>query len=297
VLGKGGTGKSTVAVLLTRELARRGYRVCLLDADSTSTGLHRALGSADPPLPLIDYFGGMVFRGGPVSCPVMDPSPLAGMVLSIADLPQEYVARPMDGVILLMSGKLGANGTVGGCDGPLVTIARDLTASGPEGDSVTVVDFKGGMEDTVRGALSGTDLALAVIDPTLPSVAVAGKLVEAVRQIRAGTPPNLRHLEDPEGIEVALATSREMRITTVLAILNRVPDANIEVRLAGRVLEGSGLKPVGSLREDPTVGMAWLEGSRVVSHENQARIRRIVDRIEDVAQGWPPAVGPCPDVR
>ncbi len=43
ILGKGGAGKSTLVVLLACVLRRRGYPVCVLDADSTNIGLHRAL--------------------------------------------------------------------------------------------------------------------------------------------------------------------------------------------------------------------------------------------------------------
>jgi MinD-like ATPase involved in chromosome partitioning or flagellar assembly len=39
VFGKGGAGKSTVAVLLARALRARGYSVLVLDADSTNVGL------------------------------------------------------------------------------------------------------------------------------------------------------------------------------------------------------------------------------------------------------------------
>ncbi len=40
VLGKGGSGKSTVAVLMARALRGCGYQVCILDADSTNAGIH-----------------------------------------------------------------------------------------------------------------------------------------------------------------------------------------------------------------------------------------------------------------
>ena len=49
VFGKGGSGKSTVTVLLARALVARGYDVCVLDADSTNVGLHRALGLNESP--------------------------------------------------------------------------------------------------------------------------------------------------------------------------------------------------------------------------------------------------------
>ena len=70
VFGKGGCGKSTAVVLLARALKDRGYEICVLDADSTNIGLDQALGLDKFPESLIDYFGGMVFSGGAVTCPV-----------------------------------------------------------------------------------------------------------------------------------------------------------------------------------------------------------------------------------
>jgi CO dehydrogenase maturation factor len=281
ILGKGGAGKSTVTVLLARELARRGYKVCLLDADSTNVGLHRALGSEEAPAPLIEYFGGMVFSGGLVTCPVDDPTPLPAAQISLEDLPSPYLTTPMNGICLLSGGKLGDMGPGGGCDGPIAKIARDLVVSSLDGEMVMLVDLKAGMEDSARGVLTNLDLAIVVVDPTVASVRIAADLREMVRQIRDGVPPATRHLEDPALARLAIRLFREARVKDVLAILNRVPDTNTEVRLAGKVFEAAGLKPIGTLREDPTIGFAWLEGSRVLSHENQGRVRTIVDRIED----------------
>ncbi|MBE7504180.1 MAG: P-loop NTPase [Verrucomicrobiales bacterium] len=46
VFGRGGSGKSTCVVMLARALARAGYAVCVVDADSTNEGLAQALGAA-----------------------------------------------------------------------------------------------------------------------------------------------------------------------------------------------------------------------------------------------------------
>jgi CO dehydrogenase nickel-insertion accessory protein CooC1 len=124
--GKGGAGKSTVTVLLARELHARGYSVLVLDADSTNVGLAAALGIGREPDWLLDYFGGMVFSGGAVTCPVDDPTPLPGATLSLEGLPARYVGTSPEGIRLLLAGKLGPLGPGAGCDGPIAKIARDL---------------------------------------------------------------------------------------------------------------------------------------------------------------------------
>ena len=71
IFGKGGSGKSSVTVLLAKALKKSGYDVSVLDADSTNVGLAQALGIEKPPAPLLDYFG-----GGAVTYPMDDPMPL-----------------------------------------------------------------------------------------------------------------------------------------------------------------------------------------------------------------------------
>ncbi len=284
ILGKGGTGKSTLTVLLAREMARKGYRVCLLDADSTNLGLSRALGLEQEPSPLLEYFGGMVFSGGPVSCPVDDPSLLQGARLNVGSLPAPHLGQSKEGVTLLSAGKIGAMGPGAGCDGPVAKIARDLSLEGMGENVVTLLDLKAGLEDMARGVLATLDLALVVVDPTVAAIRVAADLRKMVADLMAGAPPATRHLEDPELEELALALFRKARVRGVGIVLNRVPDVNTEVRLAGKVMREAELKPLGALREDPTIGSAWLEGSSLSSHENQSRLNAVLEGLEALAR-------------
>lgn len=281
VLGKGGAGKSTVTVLLARELARRGYEVCLLDADSSNMGIHKALGSEEAPVPLMEYFGGMVFSGGSVSCPVDDPTPLSNPEISLEKIPSRFVVQAENGIHLLSGGKMGALGPGGGCDGPIAKIARDLVVSKPGANPVFLADLKAGMEDSARGVLARMDLAVVVVDPTIASIGIAGDLQTMVQQIREGALPATEHMDIPAHVQLANDLFRETKVRGVMAILNRVPDVNTEVRLTGKVMDQAGLKPIGALREDSTVGSAWLEGSPLSSNENQSRISGIVDRMEE----------------
>ena len=77
IFGKGGSGKSSVTVLLAKALKKSGYDVSVLDADSTNVGLAQALGIEQPPAPLLDYFGCWA-----VTYPMYDPMPLISVDLA-----------------------------------------------------------------------------------------------------------------------------------------------------------------------------------------------------------------------
>ena len=154
IFGKGGSGKSTTVVLLAKALVDYGYQVCILDADSTNVGLAQALEFDRSPVSLIHYFGGTVFSGGLVTCPVDDPTPLPGAEILLDEFPIKYHVQDHEGIILLTAGKIGDQGPGAGCDGPISKIARDLICTGAE-HSVTLVDFKAGFEDSARGVITG----------------------------------------------------------------------------------------------------------------------------------------------
>jgi CO dehydrogenase maturation factor len=285
IFGKGGTGKSTVSVLCAKELAARGYDVCLLDADSTNVGLHRGLGIQEPPKPLLEYFGGMVFEGGAVTCPVDDPTPLPDSELQIGQLPASYVQRSAENIVLLSGGKLGDLGPGAGCDGPISKIARDLEIRGPQEHSLTLVDLKAGIEDFARGVVTKLDWVVVVVDPSLAAVQVARSLANLVNQIRSGVAPATTHLEDTLLAETAKRMYQEARIKGVMAVVNRVPDLVTEMKLAREVSKEGVLQLIGALREDDSIRAAWLDGRPLESEKNRDRVTRIVHRIEAAAAG------------
>lgn len=284
VFGKGGSGKSTVTAFLSAALAEAGYSVLVLDADSTNHGLAAALGMDREPDPLLEYFGGMVFSGGLVTCPVDDPTPLPGARLELGQLPGRFVGRNPDGVRLLVAGKLGALGPGAGCDGPVAKIARDVRVEGLGPNTVTLVDFKAGFEDAARGSLTTVDQALVVVDPTTAAIQMARHLANMVDEIRRGVPPATRHLDRPELVELAERLFREARVRAVASVLNRVSSPATEAYLRGS-LEGSGAPVLSVFPEDPYIPEGWLRGQRLDSPHALNAARTLTVELERVAPG------------
>lgn len=282
VFGKGGAGKSTVVVLLARALRRRGHEVCVVDADSTNAGLAAALGIERSPDALMRRFGGTVFTGGPVTCPVDDPTRLDGARIDVAALPPRFLGQDGAGLYLLTLGKITEDGPGAGCDGPVAKIARDLEVVRGGRDVLTLLDFKAGFEDGARGVLTTLDWVLVVVDPTTAAVDLAHHVDGAVRAIRSGAAPATRHLQDPALADIARGYYRDARVRGVLCVLNKVPDAASEAFLR-QALAGRGLAPVGVLHDDRRVVAAWMRGEALPTGPLDEEAAAIVEGLEAAA--------------
>ena len=283
VFGKGGAGKSTLTVLLAQTLRKRGYSVCVLDADSTNLGLFQIFDIPRSPTPLIDYFGGMVFSGGAVTCPVDDPTPLAAAEIELETLSPEYYARSPEGIILFVAGKIGDQGPGAGCDGPIAKIARDFRIYIQDELPVTLIDFKAGFEDTARGVLTSLDSAIVVVDPTIASVELAANMKHMVEQIKADVLPATAHLENPELIAWANKIFTEAYIQDVWFVLNRIQGAEEEEYLRERLGE-KGIEPVGVIYQTPSISLSWLKGTPIRSDDALIEVQKVLDSLENAEQ-------------
>jgi CO dehydrogenase maturation factor len=288
IVGKGGAGKSTFTVLMAQELRTRGYDVCILDADSTNVGLHEALDIERPPNSMVDYFGGMVFSGGRVTCPVDDPAPLPDAELRLTDLDSDFYAINPQGIVLLTAGKIGDLGPGAGCDGPINKIARDLRIETDGSSSVTLVDFKAGFEDSARGAVTGLDWIVVIVDPTKAAIRMAIHMKKMVEQIKAGIPPATEHLENPELVASAKKIFRESKIEDVLVVLNKIKDEEMERYLREELLKAD-IEPIGALPEDPAITLNWLEGSQLEGLGVHGKMQDIIGKLEKFVREMSPA--------
>jgi CO dehydrogenase nickel-insertion accessory protein CooC1 len=268
-----------VTVLLARALRRAGYGVAVLDADSTNAGLPKALGLEDAPESLVEYFGGMVFSGGTVTCPVDDPTPLEKPDIFLQELPAGLVARSSDGIWFLVAGKMGRRGPGAGCDGPIAKIVRDVRIHDRGNEPVTLVDFKAGFEDTARGVIVGLDWALVVVDPTLAGVQMAVDLTDTIEELKNGVPPATEHLSRPALIELARNLYRKARIEGVMCLLNKVSDKQVEHVLREK-LSKKGVDPIGVMPTIPSIAASWLTGARLDSMTAELALLDVVRRIE-----------------
>jgi CO dehydrogenase maturation factor len=278
ILGKGGSGKSTVAVLLTKALRDQGYHVCLLDADSTNIGLSHALGFERSPETLLEYFGGMVFSGGSVTCPVDDPTPLLGADIYLDRIPTQFFVQK-DGITLLTAGKIGELGPGAGCDGPIAKIARDLEIHMDGEPVVTMVDFKAGFEDTARGSITSLDWAIVIVDPTLAAIEMANDMQKMVTRMKTFELPATMHLETPELVDMANSIFMQSRIKGVLTILNKIPSLDMENHLR-MALRERGLKPIGVIHEQSSFTISWLKGEPLALECVEQVIQQVIRRLE-----------------
>jgi CO dehydrogenase maturation factor len=279
IFGKGGCGKSTVSVLLAKALRNTGYDVCLLDADSTNVGLAKALGAQEDPAPLLDYYGGMVFSGGNVTCPVDDPTPLVGARILVDALPGAYQGRSPDGIHLFIAGKMGDKGPGAGCDGPIAKIARDFKPLYSDESPVVLVDHKAGFEDSARGNIISLDWIIVVVDPTSAAIQMAINMRDMVNELKAGALPATAHLDQPELVELVNRLYKEARVKGVLFILNRVRDAETEQYVKQKLTEHD-ITPIGVIHDDPSLSMAWLKGRPIETGATKSEMDKIVEALE-----------------
>jgi CO dehydrogenase maturation factor len=167
VSGKGGSGKTTTTAMVAAELARRGIRVTVIDADPNPT-LGAALGF--PPSPatsLLDMGDEIEERiGGAGGFIRLNPR--------VDDLVSR-VAVAHDGISLIVAGGITHGGA--GCACPQsVLLRRVLEHVVMELDEAVIVDLEAGLEHLGRRSAHEVDAMLVVVDPSRASIETARRI-------------------------------------------------------------------------------------------------------------------------
>jgi CO dehydrogenase maturation factor len=250
VCGKGGSGKSSVVILMANEMRARGYRVLVVDSDESNTGLARMLGFEKRPEPLLALVGGKkhVFQTFSEEAE-LSSSILAQEEIRIADFPLEYVAEA-DGLRLVCVGKILQS--LEGCACPMGVLSREfLGRLRLQENEVAIVDMEAGIEHFGRGVETSVDSVLIVVDPSYESL----ELAERIHALTA-----------------------EVGMANVWTILNRATSEEIALKLR-EALEIRGIAVIGSIGYDSDIFQAGLEGRALTGVRAVQDMANIVDAL------------------
>lgn len=173
VAGKGGSGKTTVSVLLAKVLSGDGARVLLVDLDS-DPNLASALGLPSP-APLVRRKDLVAERTGSTG----EPGGMFILNPRVADLVGSQAVRCTDRIALLSVGAIENAGE--GCYCPQTAFVRSLVQSlALEKEDTVILDLEAGLEAFGRSAVEGLDLLLIVVEPGMRSVETAKRILRMV---------------------------------------------------------------------------------------------------------------------
>lgn len=253
--GKGGSGKSTIAVLLARAFLSEGYHVLVVDSDESNSGLYRKLGFTHAPLPIMDIVGG---RQGikdkkkekyAIGGSNMDTGIIDQNVLKIADIPDENIVKN-NGLALVQIGKI--NQALEGCACPMGLLNREfLHKLSLSSDEVIIIDTEAGLEHFGRGIESGIDSILIIVDPSSESVEFAEK---------------------------AFKLSKSMNVANIWIVINRAGSDSVVQKMTGKLKE-KNIKVDLSVLNDTSIFDAELDGKPVISNKAQVAVNKLVHKL------------------
>ncbi|MDQ6713493.1 MAG: AAA family ATPase [Candidatus Dormibacteraeota bacterium] len=177
VIGKGGSGKTTISATLSRLLARRGLAVVAIDGDP-NPNLAIALGVSAQQADRLRPLPNDLLRH------VSDDEGAISLTLTRTknELETECGAEAPDGVTLLLGGQVEMAGrgclcskhaTVRGLMGELVLEKRD----------VIVLDMEASIEHLSRGTIAHAERLLIVVEPYYRALETAGRIARLAPQL------------------------------------------------------------------------------------------------------------------
>lgn len=242
ICGKGGSGKSTVSVLIAKNLKAMGYKVLLVDADESNFGLYGLLG-IPPSASLIENLGGK--KGAKNKMATLFSKEKAPALFTndqkwkISDIPDESVTDA-NGIKLLVIGKIHSFGE--GCACAMGFVSKTFLSNLAIGDDeMVIVDTEAGIEHFGRRVEEGCDMILGVADPSYESFMLVKKIEEMGK--KAGVPVSLILNKVDKAVEEAMSKHIDME-----KVIARIPRDNSVFMdsLEGRELK-TNLSEIGQI--------------------------------------------------
>ena len=178
-VGKGGSGKTTLAGTLARLLAKERCKVLAIDGDP-NPNLALTLGMASEEADMIKNIPSSVVEFREES----DGSRKLYMTLSHQDLIGKYAAAAPEGIELILMGKP-ADGSAGsGCMCASHRAVRGLIAEMSGYGEYTITDMEAGLEHLKRGTARNVDVMLVVAEPYFRSMEAAARTFVLARELK-----------------------------------------------------------------------------------------------------------------
>src|SRR6266568_3339512 len=215
IVGKGGSGKTTLAATLARLFARHGFSVLAIDGDP-NPNLGMALGVATPKLTALHSLPRSILEE---RTEASGETQIVGLAAPIETITAEHGVPAPDGVTLLMNVQLEHGG--GGClCGEHITV-RDMVGYLVESpEHITILDMEASVEHMGRGTPRYADVLLIVTEPYYRSLETMVVLPfdEAVLEAEQAGTPILD--ADPESAYVKTVEQLLERLPSVLSTVS-----------------------------------------------------------------------------
>lgn len=170
VVGKGGTGKTTLTAAIGKIYLERGSRVILIDADPDAN-LSRTLGIKEEVIPLVELKSLITERTG---AEPGKPTIFFTLNPRVDDIPEKFFYR--DGNLYLsIMGTVRGGGM--GCTCPENTFLKALLQHLILfQNDIVIMDMEAGIEHLGRGTAQGVDWLVTVVEPGEKSIDTALKI-------------------------------------------------------------------------------------------------------------------------
>ena len=169
VAGKGGSGKSTIAVALARNAVKKGRHVVVVDADESNPGIERMLDLNTSNQSLMDTIG--------------DRRKVFGRLKGTSSKTVQATVRSVmektedKDLSIVQVGKIRKAGS--GCACPHGMISRDILSYPFKSGAFVVMDTEAGIEHFGRGIDDKVDTIVFVVEPSYDSM----KLCEETKKL------------------------------------------------------------------------------------------------------------------